>query len=93
VLTAAQWAQWLTARRFEVVGSAGGRYRVERGVLGNIVALAPDGRPTHRLCVHPDEGLPLADMLVAQTLALQSDEPGVLRLANRHALRAEDRAA
>lgn len=73
---------------FEVIGSAGGVYRIRRGTSGNVDWLEPDGRVGARLCAHPTmaEGwLPDQDVAVAQMLALITDEPGFVRLANVHA--------
>jgi hypothetical protein len=65
-----------------VVGSAGGRYRIERGYSGNIHG---GGR---EYCAHPrmtsPEGdrMPMEDAMIAQMLMIQTDEPGFLEIAN-----------
>ncbi len=66
-----------------IVGSAGGQYRVRHGYQGNI--RRSDGRT---FCAHPSmvtpEGdlLPTEDAMIAQILALVTDEPAFLRVAN-----------
>jgi hypothetical protein len=70
---------------FEVVGSAGGRYRLHASHhIGNIGWL--DEQDRHgMLCCHPrDERLPIGDVLLAQMLALVTDEESFVRLANRY---------
>jgi hypothetical protein len=70
---------------FDVTGSAGGVYRIHAtSTTGNIQCLtgACSGR---RLCVLPGgygTGLPAEDVWLAQKLCLESDEPGLLRVAN-----------
>jgi hypothetical protein len=65
----------------EIIGSVGTRYRIKRGVSGNVYWL--DGnREGGSFCCHPREGLPIPDVMLGQMLALQTDEPGFLALAN-----------
>lgn len=73
-----------------VHGSAGGRYRIDRGYQQNVYELDPRGRTRvgGRLCAHPvmDTGhgrLPVEDAMIAQVLMLRYDEPGFLAIANR----------
>lgn len=58
------------------------RYRIARGRAGNIYRLDKSGKPVTRLCVHPEELLPSSDNVLAQYLALHSDEQQLLRTAN-----------
>jgi hypothetical protein len=86
VLSREQWASWEADERFELTGSAGGCYRVRRGVQGN-VHLMRNGHAVETLCAHPpliDDGhnLPTEDVIVAQVLALRHDEPGFRATAN-----------
>lgn len=70
---------------FDVTGSAGGRYRINRnGQAGNVDELAAEG--DHRvasLCIHPYGGFHDADAHAAQYLALVTDELSFRRTANR----------
>lgn len=73
---------------FEVMGSAGGVYRIRRGTSGNVDWIAPDGTVGARLCAHPEmrEGwMPDQDVALAQMLALRTDEAGFIGMANVHA--------
>jgi hypothetical protein len=73
---------------FEVIGSEGTVYRIHRGTAGNVEWRHLDGRSGGRLCAHPtlycDGGgrLPTADVMLAQMLALSTDELHFLRTAN-----------
>lgn len=72
---------------FEVMGSAGNLYRIKRGKSGNIEWIKPDGKVGGKLCAHPHEGrawLPTPDVMLAQMLALTTDEPSFIRIANVH---------
>jgi hypothetical protein len=72
---------------FEIIGSAGNLYRIRRGSSGNIDWIEPDGAVGGRLCAHPtmrDGWLPDADVALAQFLALTTNEPEFIRLANVH---------
>lgn len=69
---------------FEVVGSAGGRYRIRQGVVGNVDWLNEYGAAGGSLCCHPIAGLPIPDVMLAQMLALITDEEAFVRLSNRY---------
>ena len=58
-------------------------YRIRRGRTGNIEELDKDGKVIARLCVHPQEMVPDADTMLAQKLWLETNEAGLLRVANR----------
>lgn len=91
LLTEDQRVQWQREKAFELITQAGRRYRIERGVAGNI-SLIEDGEVTERLCAHPpvefrEEGriigrLPREDVVIAQMLHLQADEEDFRRVAN-----------
>lgn len=92
VLDAEQWASWEREKHFELITQSGRRYRIRRGVSGN-VRLIEDGAEREALCAHPptsvqdDDGrhlgrLPMEDVVIAQVLALQTDEEGFRRTAN-----------
>lgn len=84
-LSEEQRASYRDNQRFEVVGSVGGRYRIRQGMVGNIDWLDENGQFGGSLCCHPSGGyLPRADIMLAQMLALTTDEVGFVRLANRY---------
>lgn len=88
MLSQSQRERYQLLGEFEVMGSAGTLYRIKRGVSGNIEWVKPDGVVGGRLCAHPtmrDGWLPTEDVVLAQFLALTTDEPAFLRLANVHA--------
>ena len=58
------------------------RYRLYKGRSGNIKKLNKQGREEVSLCVHPVEWTPDEDTLLAQFLALHSDEASLLGTAN-----------
>jgi hypothetical protein len=70
---------------FEVRGSAGGLYRINRrGQAGNVDELPAPGAPRiASYCIHPAGNFPDADAHAAQYLALVTDEDEFRRVANR----------
>lgn len=73
---------------FEVIGSRGTLYRIKRGTSGNIEWIKPDGSVGGRICAHPDMSpswLPTSDVMLAQMLALTTDEAAFVAVANVHA--------
>lgn len=65
-------------------------YRLSQGTIHNVALLDPvRERPQRTYCAHPAADLPVPDVLLAQKLALEADEAGFLRVANRHDLREE----
>jgi len=87
LLDEAQQASYRRDGCFEVIGSHGTRYRVTRGTSGNILWIASNGDVGGRLCAHPtmeEQWLPTADVMLAQMLALTTDEREFLRVANVH---------
>jgi hypothetical protein len=73
---------------FEVIGSAGGRYRINQGSVGNVQWIDEHDQAAGRLCAHPDmdeDWLPDGDVALAQLLALTTDERAFLNVANVHA--------
>jgi hypothetical protein len=82
-LTPAQRMQLDTSGFFEVVGSATGkRYRIYFGTVANIHELDETGRPTTGWCFAPQGYLASGDVMLAQKVALETDEPGALAVAN-----------
>lgn len=85
-LTDEQWAQLKVDGFFEVIGVSGKKYELHKNtVVGNVVQV--DFRQRKRMCAHPklyEDGseLPMADVLVAQKLALENLEDDFLAVAN-----------
>jgi hypothetical protein len=69
---------------FEVMGSHSGKcYRIRRGRNMNIDELGKDGAQVATWCFRPAGHLPLGDVMLAQKLALETDEQAALGVANR----------
>ena len=68
----------------DVVGSAtGGTYRIYYSGLSNIRKLNDAGDPVEGLCFVPAAALPIGDVVLAQKIVLENDEPRALAIANR----------
>jgi hypothetical protein len=80
-----QLAQLTRHGHFDVVGSRGGtRYRIyDCGRIANVRVLDDDGEVVAGLCFHPIGELPSADVMLAQKIALETDEHAALAVANR----------
>lgn len=59
----------------------GKRYRIDRKTHGNIALIGEGDKIIHTLCAQPP-GIPVDDAILAQKLALETDEAGFLRVAN-----------
>lgn len=81
-LTPEQREDYERLQRFELILPSGNRYRLRRGLAGNIDRLDENGRVLERLCVHVPHGYPHSDNVLTQKLALELDEENVRRLAN-----------
>jgi hypothetical protein len=69
---------------FEVTGChSGKRYRIRRGRQMNIYELDMHGAQIAVWCFGPEECLPMGDVMLAQKIALETDEHATLALANR----------
>jgi hypothetical protein len=69
---------------FEVRGShTGKRYRIRRGPNMNIDEVSKEGDLGPVWCFGPVGHLPLGDVMLAQKLALETDEQATLAVANR----------
>ena len=83
-LSARQYQQLATDGYFEVVGChSGKRYRIHSGTLSNVFELDDLGQPTMGLCFVPDGALVAGDVMLAQKIALETDERAALATANR----------
>ena len=83
-LSQEQLAQFDANNYFEVIGChSGKRYRICHGNGANIVELDDHARPTTGWCFVPGEHLVAGDVMLAQKIALETDERGALEKANR----------
>ncbi|CCD91579.1 conserved hypothetical protein [Bradyrhizobium sp. ORS 375] len=68
---------------FDVTGChSSRRYRIYYGTIGNIRELNAEGDPRLGLCFAPAQSLAPGDVLLAQKIALETDELGTLAVAN-----------
>ena len=83
-LTPAQLAQYESDGYFEVTGChTGKRYRVRRDRQRTIDELDGRGMRVAVWCFGPEGHLPVGDVMLAQKLALETDEQAALAVANR----------
>lgn len=83
-LSATQREQYERTQHFDVLGSASGRrYRVYHGTQFNIEELDADGDAVAALCFVPEGRLAVGDVMLAQKIALETNEPAALAVANR----------
>jgi len=81
-LSAAQREQFDTRGYFDVIGShTGRRYRIRTGYSTNILELDTFDNLVTRWCFVPAENLPAGDVMLAQKIALENDEPSALKVA------------
>src|SRR5258707_11683722 len=77
-------AQYDAKSYFEVTGChSGKRYRISHGTSMNIHELDGAGRPRVGWCFAPKGYLVAGDVMLAQKIALETDERGALAVANR----------
>jgi hypothetical protein len=77
-LSSSQLYDYERRNKFEVTGSAGGRYLIARGYIRDL----DTGQD---ICFVPENWtvLPVADVMLARKIALESDEAGVVKVAFR----------
>ena len=85
--------EWLSPRQrtsyeryryFDVVGSdTGTRYRIHHGTQTNIEELSGTGQHVCKWCFVPDGDLVAGDVMLAQKIALETNERGALSVAHR----------
>ena len=79
-----QRAKFDDSGSFEVVGcDSGKRYRICRGTAQNVLELDDAGRLKVGLCFIPYGELVAGDVMLAQKIALETDENGALAVAYR----------
>jgi hypothetical protein len=87
-LSPSQLEQYEKMGHFEVVGSdSGKRYRIRRYAQMNIEELDERGAEVAVWCFLPEGNLPVGDTLLAQKIALETNERAALAIANRHNLK------
>lgn len=83
-LSPGQRAQFDAGRYFDVIGcDSGTRYRIRFGVAANVHELDDNGCPTVGFCFVPLGRLVEGDVMLAQKIALETNETTVLAVANR----------
>jgi hypothetical protein len=83
-LSPEQRAQFDANNYFEVTGShTGRRYRIQYGTLSNVVELDASGQPAIGWCFVPERPLAAGDVMLAQKIALETDEAAMLAVAHR----------
>ena len=85
-LSAEQFAQLDAFNFFDVKGCHTARtYRIHHAACQNVELLDEVGRAIERLCFIPDGYLVPGDVMLAQKIALETDELAALTVANRFA--------
>ena len=83
-LSSEQLVQYERNRWFEVLGSrTGKRYRIQERQQQNVYELDEEGRPIRGWCFMPKGGLATGDVMLAQKIALETDEKGAMQVALR----------
>jgi hypothetical protein len=91
-LSPEQFAQYDAKSYFEVTGCHSGKqYRISHGTSMNIYELDGAGRPRVGWCFVPKGYLVAGDVMLAQKIALETDERGALAVANRFVVSAGGR--
>ncbi|MET3840418.1 hypothetical protein [Bradyrhizobium sp. OAE829] len=81
-LSPEQLAQFEKHESFEVTGcQSGKRYRIRYGTAANIYELDQYGHPKSGWCLVPNEPLVPGDVMLAQKIALETDELSALAVA------------
>jgi hypothetical protein len=83
-LSPEQRVQFEATQSFEVVGChTGKRYRIRYGAATNVFETDETGCPVMGWCFLPSGGLVPGDVMLAQKIALETDERAALLLARR----------
>ncbi len=83
-LSPAQLAQYDREKQFEVIGChSKRRYRIARAPSFNVLLLDSGGEVEEQICFMPEGNLVPGDQLLAQKVALETDENGAMAVANR----------
>ncbi len=91
-LSPAQRAQFDASKSFDVVGCDSGRhYRIHYGRVTNVHEIDGAGQPVTGWCFVPSGGLVAGDVMLAQKIALETDEQATIAVANRFKIQAPGR--
>ena len=83
-LSPEQLAQYDAKSYFDVTGChSGKRYRIRHGTSMNIHEIDHAGHPRACWCFVPETSLVAGDVMLAQKIALETDERSALAVANR----------
>jgi hypothetical protein len=83
-LSPAQKTQFDASKCFDVVGcDSGRRYRISHGAGTNVHEIDDGGRPIMGWCFVPSGNLVAGDVMLAQKIALETNERAALEVANR----------
>jgi hypothetical protein len=83
-LSQEQLTQYDAHRYFDVIGcQTGKRYRIYHGNVANVLELDDAALPRTRWCFVPSDHLVVGDVMLAQKIALETDERGALASANQ----------
>jgi hypothetical protein len=87
-LSPEQRAQFDASKSFDVVGcDTGKRYRIRHGTGTNVHEIDDAGRPVMGWCFVPSGHLVAGDVMLAQKIALETNERAALAVANRFPVR------
>jgi hypothetical protein len=83
-LSPEQRAQFDALRYFDVIGGdTGRRYRIRHGTATNVHEIDTEGRPIMGWCFIPSGSLVAGDVMLAQKIALETNERAAIDTANR----------
>lgn len=83
-LSKSQLEDFNVLRHFDVIGSrTGTRYRISQRSSFNVEELSSAGYPIAMLCFIPQGAHAMGDIMLAQKVMLETDEPSALKIANR----------
>jgi hypothetical protein len=83
-LSSEQRAQFDAKRYFDVIGcDSGKRYRIHYGIMSNVHEIDAVGCRKVGWCFVPVGGLVAGDIMLAQKIALETNEFAVLAVANK----------
>lgn len=86
-LSPEQQAQFDAFKHFDVIGcDTGIRYRIRHGTQTNVHEIDAEGHPTAGWCFMPSGPLVAGDVMLAQKIALETNERAALAIANRFAV-------